>query len=222
MILESVTERPIPKATGSHPRFLRSNQMVNCLCQEFLYSEKRPRDYLFRAIERVISECSARACPVIAAKLTREAAVHAQRAAALSGLVFSNWQTASKALFNTMLGAGVLLTHGNVEIPLGIMAQATDVVALKADYGDTTEMFLLEVLIRRMGDITIRDHTPLAHALFRQFDRTVHMDDLEDRVVLLLARLADRVELRDDGCYVVRDASSQLSPYSAVACSAVA
>jgi len=34
--------------------------------------------------------------------------------------------------------------------------------------------------------------------LCRQFDRDVPIEDMEDRVVILLAQLADRVELRGD------------------------
>lgn len=203
------------KVSSSPPRFIRSNQMVNCLCQEFLYSEKRVRDHLFRAIEDLISSRTGGTSSVIVARLIRVAAMEAQRAALESGMVFSNWQTASKAVVNAMLGAGVLLSHDGVEIPSGITANATEVVALKPNYGDTTEMFLLEFLIRRMGDITIRDHTALAHALFRQFDPNVPMDDLEDRVVLLLARLAERVELRDDGSYIVRASRFQPAQFAA-------
>jgi hypothetical protein len=59
------------------------------------------------------------------------------------------------------------------------------------------------VLIDRLRDVSTRDHTALAHALFRQFDRGVPLDDLEDRVVILLAQLADRVEL-DGDVYAIR------------------
>jgi len=51
--------------------------------------------------------------------------------------------------------------------------------------------------------VTVRDHRALAHVLFRQFDPEVPIGDLEDRVVILLARLADRVELQGDR-YVAR------------------
>ena len=45
-----------------------------------------------------------------------------------------------------------------------------------------TEAYLIEFLIAKLGDISIRDHKALAHALFRQFDPSVSMEDLEDRV----------------------------------------
>jgi hypothetical protein len=88
------------------------------------------------------------------------------------------------------------------------VAPATPVATVRDQFEDLTEAFLLETLIRRLNDVTIRDHRALAHALFRQFDRSVPLDDLEDRVVVLLARLADRVELQGDR-YVARVARSQ-------------
>jgi hypothetical protein len=60
-------------------------------------------------------------------------------------------------------------------------------------------------LIERLGDVGTRDHMALAHALFRQFDRGVPMEDLEDRVVILLAQLAQHVELAGER-YSVRSA----------------
>ena len=60
---------------------------------------------------------------------------------------------------------------------------------------------LVEFLILTLGDVTTHDHTALAHALFRQFDPSVSMEDLEDRVVMLLARLADRIAIGADGSY---------------------
>ncbi len=77
-------------------------------------------------------------------------------------------------------------------------AQASTVGALREGFRELSEAFLLEFLIRRLGDVTTRDHTALAHALFRQFDPRVRRGDLEDRVVILLARLSDRIALSGD------------------------
>jgi hypothetical protein len=81
-------------------------------------------------------------------------------------------------------------------IPPGVEALATPAASLRDGYRDLTESFLLEFLIGRLGDVTVRDHTALAHALFRQFDRNVSMEDQEDRVAILLATLSHRIELR--------------------------
>jgi hypothetical protein len=177
--------------------------MADCLRQELLYSEKRPRDALFRAIDAILTEQVHGEEPRILSRLTRDAASHARHHAHRTGFEFHHWDTASKAVIKAMLLAGVLLGPDGRPIPPGITAQATPVSGLRAHYQDLTEAYLLEVLIQRLGDVTTRDHRALAHALFRHFDRAVPIEDLEDRVVILLAQLADRVELRDD-TYVAR------------------
>ena len=177
-------------------RFGRSRQMADCLRSDLLYSEKRPRDLLFKAIEQIVAEHGGD--PMILSRLTREAAVRARRAAEVTRFAFRHWETASKAVVKAMLCAGVLLTTDGSAILPGITAQATPVAGLRHSFVDITEAFLLEVLIRRLGDVTTRDHTALAHALFRQFDPGVPLEELEDRVVILVAQLADRVELRGE------------------------
>lgn len=187
-------------------RFGRSGQMSDCLRKAFLYSEKRPRDFIFSAIEVILAEHQAAANkhPVMLSRLARLAAAEAARKAGEQGFEFENWPTAARAVVHAMLGARVLLTYGGQEIATGVTAHAARVLALKDEYRDDTEAFLLESVIRRLGDVTLRDHVALAHVLFRQFDRTIPIDEMEDRVVVLLARLADRVELRDDGTYAIR------------------
>lgn len=187
------------------PRFVRSGKMVDCLRREGLYSEKRARDFLFSAIESSLSEpCRG---PMIVSRLTREAAQRARESADQAGFEFDHWSIASRAVLKAMLSAGALLVEDGSPIPLGITAQATPVAALHDRYQDLTEAFLLECVIRGMGDVTMRDHTALAHALFRQFDPNVRIEDLEDRVVILLANLADRVDLRDEAYYLAESSS---------------
>lgn len=192
--VESPADEPRGRDVSS--RFGRSRQMADCLRSDLLYSEKRPRDLLFRIIEQIVAEHSGR--PVILSRVTREAAARARHLAQAAGFAFGHWETASKAVVKTMLCAGVLLTTDGSAIVPGITAQATPVAGLRHAYVDITEAFLLEALIRRLGDVTTRDHTALAHALFRQFDPGVPLEELEDRVVILVAQLADRVELRGE------------------------
>jgi hypothetical protein len=184
--------------------FARSREMADCLKKELLYSEKRPRDTVFRAIETLLAEQSKTREHRIVSRLTREAAARAEQdAPPTTGAV--RWDITSRTVVKAMLGAGVLLTPDGSPIRSSITAQATPVAVVREDYQDLTEAFLLETLIHRLNDVTIRDHRALAHALFRQFDRDVPLEDLEDRVVMLLARLAGRVELRGDR-YVARAA----------------
>jgi hypothetical protein len=187
-----------PQAQTTNVGYSRSRQMVSALRREFLYSEKRVRDALFR----VLADCvTVDGPPRTVSRLAREAALLGRRRAVEIGLDPVNWDIAAKATTNAMLGAGVLMDPNGVPIPWSISAQATAVTGLLPEYVDRTEAYLLEVLIRKLGDITSRDHTALAHALFRQFDRNVSMEELEDRVVVLLASLADRIGLGNGGSY---------------------
>ncbi|MEP7365535.1 MAG: hypothetical protein ABI972_19955 [Acidobacteriota bacterium] len=113
-----------------------------------------------------------------------------------------------------MLQAGALLTHGNHTIPSDITARGRPVVALLPGFRDCTESYLIEVLIRELGDIAVRDHIALAHALFRQFDSTIPMEALEDRVAILLAGLHSSVVLTGDGTYTHRQQLDALAAVS--------
>jgi hypothetical protein len=188
------------ESTQGHA-FSRSREMANCLRQEQLYSEKRPRDAMFRTIEALIAEQRHTGEHRIVSRLTREAAECAERVAGDADTV--RWDITSRTVVKAMIGAEVLLTPDGRPIRSDITAQATPVAVVRDEFEDLTEAFLLETLIQRLNDVTTRDHRALAHVLFRRFDRSVPLADLEYRVVMLLARLADRVELQGDR-YVAR------------------
>jgi hypothetical protein len=168
--------------------------MVDSLRSEWLYSEKRPRDVLFNAIEQLLAERP----PMMVSQLAREATQLARQLSTAAGFEFENWDAVTKAVVKTLLMAGALVTPDGEVIPFDIAAQASVAAALREDYRDRSEAYLVEFLIRRLGDVTTNDHTALAHALFRQFDPQVRLEDLHDRVVVLLARLAERVVLSND------------------------
>jgi hypothetical protein len=191
----------LTQAAPSAQSSTRSLQMINCLRDRFLYSEKRARDIVFRSLDDILLGSRTGSRHLIVSRLIREAATNARREAERIGFEFSNWDTVSRAVINAMLAAGVLLTDNDARIPAGIAALGTAIVGLKDDYRDRTEAYLLEFLIRNLGDVSTRDHRALAHALFRQFDRSIPMEDLEDRVAILLATLDGRVTLRENGTY---------------------
>ena len=182
--------------------FARSREMAACLRRELLYSEKRSRDTLFQVIEAILTEQEQTGEHRIVSQLTREAEARAQ-AQTPADADPVRWDVASKTVIKAMIGAGVLLRPDGRPVPAGITALATPVARVRDGFRDLTEAFLLEVLIERLDDVTVRDHRALAHVLFRRFDREVPIGDLEDRVVVLLARLADRVQLQGDR-YVAR------------------
>lgn len=196
---------------GASPRFARSRQMVSCLRNQLLYSEKRARDVLFRVIHGLLVERPDGGLMVT--RLTREAARVAKQVSEQTGYEFSNWTAAASAVVKALLCSGSLLSSAGEPIAFGVSAHAAPAGSLRDDYEDRTEASLLEVLLLRLGDVTPRDHTALAHALFRQFDRNIPRENLEDRVAILLARLADRVVMEGD-TYVVRDAGSAAAPFA--------
>ena len=190
-------ESCVPSAPApGRERYARSRQMVSCLKSELLYSDKRARDLIFRASEQALG--NEHTSPMMVSRLTREAVSGARAEANRLQFTFATWETAGRAVINAMLCAGVLLTPQGTPIRRDVGAHAAVVGGLSEHYRDTTEAFLIEFLIRRMADVTTRDHTALAHVLFRHFDDRVPMDYFEDRVAILIASLADRVELRGD------------------------
>ncbi len=193
----------VPRLAPGAQSTARSLQMINCLRDRFLYSEKRARDIVFRCLEDILRGSHTTGRYLILSRLLREVANDARREAQRIEFEFSNWDTASKAVINAMLAAGVLLTDNDARIPSGITALGTRITGLKEGYRDLTEAYLLEFLVRTLGDVSTRDHKALAHALFRQFDRSISMEDFEDRVAILLSTLAGRVTLRENGTYAV-------------------
>jgi hypothetical protein len=176
--------------------------MIAVLRREFVYSEKRARDALFDEVEMLLTRVEE---PWMLSRLTREAGLRAAQRLPQAGFESFNWSTAARATLNAMLGAGALIASDGQPIQRTVAAQAAVVAALSSDHRDMTEAYLLETLIRRLGDVTARDHTAMAHALFRQFDPSVPRDAMEDRVALLLARLSDRVEVSETGLYTIKD-----------------
>src|SRR3982750_2849667 len=90
----------------SHPpnrRFARSGQMVDCLRNELLYSEKRPRDLIFTATEQLL--CDHRAAPMLVVRFARNVTERARTLAIAAGFNFANWETTGKAVVRAMLGA---------------------------------------------------------------------------------------------------------------------
>jgi len=176
----------------------RTSIIIQSLKQSFMYSEKKPRDFVFRSVDSVLNES---ADSIMLARLTREASARAQHDAGLVCFVFNNWEITAQAVMNAMLSAGVLLSPEGTPVAAGVTSQAALIAGLKPEFRNLTEAFLLEHIIRRVGDVGPRDHKALAHALFRQFDRSISMDDCEDRVAVLIATLVGSIELSSDGVY---------------------
>jgi hypothetical protein len=174
--------------------FARSRAMADCLRRELLYSEKPARDTLFSIIEAILAEQRQSGDHRIVSRLIRDAAERAEASPRAGDT--TRWRIASRTVVNAMVGAAALLDIDGRPVPAGIAAQGTPVASLAPEFRDLTEAFLVETLIARLDDITVRDHRALAHVMFRQFDPDVPIASLEDRLAVLLARLAGRVELQ--------------------------
>ena len=175
--------------------------MIACLRKHLLYTEKRARDVIFQATESVMSEATGTHRTIVLSRLTREIARMAGTCAAETGFAIPNWNLATQATLKAMVNAGAFLRSDGSPVVSSIETQATAIAAVKAGFRDLTEAYLLRFLISQLGDVNTRDHRVLAYVLFRQFDPSVPMDDLEDRVAVLLATLGDSVVLREDGTY---------------------
>jgi hypothetical protein len=192
--METISVCAAPESRPPSRRFSRSGQMLDCMRRELLYSEKRLRGFMFDAIDELLQEPGRHA--TILSRLRHDATACARRRAAAAGVEFGNWETAGSAVVRAMLAAGAFLTPRGEVIYPGVKALATAVGSAREGFRDLTESFLLEFIIDRLGDVTVRDHTALAHVLFRQFDPNVSMADQEDRVAILLARRSHRITLR--------------------------
>jgi hypothetical protein len=192
---------PGHKMTAAKPVYARSAQMAAALRGAFLYSEKRARDCVFIATETALANMEK--APTLASLI--RSTLHAARAHAKKiQFELLNSETVTRAVFNAMLQADVLLGLDGQSIRVDLRAHAACVGSLSPDFRDETESFLLEFVIGAVADIRPRDHLSLAHVLFRQFDPNIPMADLEDRLALLLAGLSDRIELSPTGIYVAR------------------
>jgi hypothetical protein len=185
----------------TRPEYARSAKMAAALRENFLYSEKRARDCVFVAVESTLRNSKSE--PTLAT-LTR-GSLHAARIHATRiHYDLLNSEIVTRTVFNAMLRAGVLLGPGRQPISAGLRAYAARVSALTPAFRDDTESFLIEYLIGALGDIGPSDHLALAHVLFRHFDATIPMADLEDRLVTLLGAMSDRIELCGNGTYAIR------------------
>lgn len=160
------------------------------------------RDLLFRAVRQEMTWRKESQSAVMLARFAREIEALGREWGPAAGVESNNWHMPIKAVINTMIRAGVLLDIDGEPIAAGVGANAAAIASVDDNFENRCEAFLVEFLIRRLGDVTVRDHRALAHALLRQFDPNVPMDDLEDHIAVLISRLEGKITLTEDGLYV--------------------
>lgn len=190
---EPVTKESLVNADKGQKR---TDQMVSCLKSAGLYCPKDARDYIFDSVARIVEATEPH---LSVAKLARQTSVDAQKAASEDGLSFQYWYAACEGAFQTMLRAGVLLDETQSEIMPGARARSTRVGAIVSDFRGKCDLFLLEYLINTLKDVTVRDCTSLAHALFKQSPKKTTRDQMLDQVDQLFERFGTRLMEDDDG-----------------------
>jgi hypothetical protein len=100
----------------------------------------------------------------------------------------------------SLLMSDVLLNQDNKVIRRNLEAEAASVVRLDDSALDKAEQYLLEQIMKK-SDVKDREHWQLALALFRQFDESIEIDGMLDRVASLVSSLKDRFVLTEDGTY---------------------
>ena len=109
----------------------------------------------------------------------------------------------------------LLVFSGSLQGPAGPLAHSaaadgTEVVEISPTVEDDAEAYLIEYIIRDLGNVTEFEHSPLAHAVLRQFDTGADMGALKDRVAFLISRIAERVSLDESGTYIHRATKTPL------------
>src|SRR3954471_20442914 len=102
--------------TAQAPRFARSGRMIDALRKERLYSEKRPRDLLFTASERLVRGRP----PMMVSQLGREAALLARQLSSEAAFEFETWDAAARAVMKTLRMASALRTRDDRPIEFNI------------------------------------------------------------------------------------------------------
>jgi len=180
----------------------RTEQMISCLKKRRIYSPKTIRDYIFKSLKETTTQSTL--IPLSASQLNRQVCTTAQVQAKADGIAFDYWYAASDAVLEMMFAAGVLLDENKQPIRPSLQARGTRVHGIVPDFEDRCEAFLLEYLIKSLQDITQRDRTALAHALFKVDPKQKSIFDMQDRVDELLVQLQGAVHENDDGILVFK------------------
>ena len=197
----SAVENPTP---AEPEKYQRSRQMRASVQKARLFTEKPTRDLLFKTVKPIVSRQRLQL-----SALRRTLAEESFAASGYSDSDKLKWD-AQVYFFCRLLvfsgslqGAAGALSHGAA-------ADGTEVHEISPTVEDDAEAYLIEYIIRDLGNVTEFEHCPLAHAILRQFDSAAEMGALKDRVAFLISRIADRVSLDESGTYIHRVTKSSL------------
>lgn len=179
----------------------RSRAMRAPLLAAKIFNEKPTRDLLFKTVKPIIDRE-----PLQLSKLRR---VLSEESFAASGITErGKWDTQVYFFVRLLLFSGTLW-GSNGPITHGAGSDGKEVVKLSPALEDDAEAYLVEYVLRELGNVTEFEHCPLAHAILRCFDGNVDIFDLKDRVTFLISRFADRLSLSETGTYIHQTAVKQ-------------
>jgi len=177
------------------PVYVRSGEFRKRLTDLGIFCEKRERDIFFEALSRILEKS-----PEPISRLRRELPKVAEGIAKERGVPSTDYRRIVNVFLKLLLVSGVLLGPNGSVIKRNVSAEAAPVAKLDSSAGDKVEQYMLEQILRK-SDVKDREHWQLALAIFRQFDQSVEIDGMLDRVATLIAALGQRFILTDDGTY---------------------
>jgi hypothetical protein len=189
--LSTATSRP-----NTAPVYARTAEFRKRLTDLGIFCEKRDRDILFEALARLLKESPSpisrlrRELPKIAVEIAKERQLPD----------VPEFKRTVNFFLKLLLMSGVLLNKDNKVIRRNLESEAASVARLDDSALDRAEQYLLEQIMKK-SDVKDREHWQLALAIFRQFDASVEIDGMLDRVAFLLVSLKDRFVLTEDGTY---------------------
>jgi hypothetical protein len=193
-------------------KFERTQEFVDCWKRRYIYCPKPIRDLLFQAIEDILGE---EPQGLTVAKLTSTARQRAEKQCE----TFTYWQAATGGLANALVASQVLLTADRAPVPLGVECWGSQVALVSENFRDRCEAFMLYFVIKTLKNVNFyRDRIHLAHALLKEGPSGKSVDELMDRVSILMSSLGGRIEIGEDGLLSVRSVPAlEIASSSAVA-----
>jgi hypothetical protein len=194
---------PAPSAIVSKGK-QRTQEMIGILKKAFVYSPSNIRRCVFVAIR----EMKATLQHKTVAQFLREVKDRAKAQADTAGINFSYWPTAMTAILEMLLFSESLVGPDGKPIKRGLQARGTILTAIAEDFETKCELFLLTFLIQHM-QLTNKDRTSIAHALFKEGKAEKTHDQLEEQLDRLFTLLGDDLYESPDGFLILESETKQ-------------
>jgi hypothetical protein len=191
-----------PSTPAAGPVHARSAEFRKRLTDLGIFCEKRERDILFEALTRVLLQS---AHPI--SRLRRELPKVAAEVAQERGVSCTEFKRIVNFFLKLFLMSEVLVGKNGEVIRRNVGAEAATVASLKDSALDRAEEYMIEQILKK-SDVKDREHWQLAHAIFRQFDQSVEIDGMLDRIATLISALGKHFILADDGTYEYTEGAS--------------